>query len=349
MSGWSPEGPPVESGGALWSSGDGPPMLSWGSFWGNVPVLAGVGSALAQDKAGLKYKANVLSSAQADDELYVGLDPMQDFEVRIKPRESAGGNDQLGMSIDAILRDSAGAVDLSRLGLKGRDNGAGSDFGLNKPKVPGRDSGAADGPSLVNLASSAREAGGGEDLASNRFTPVSPLSSVYSTVGTFSYTIPVWSSAIEIVCLGGGAGGNGGGSFAGDGGKASTWAWGTFVRGVHIPWTEINLSVVVGAGGNGGGAFGGTGGNGSPSYVQRSGNDILRSHGAVAVGGTGINRTGDAVSPATFELNGVTYNGGAASTTDTASVPGSGGRGGGSLQAGKAGGRGQIWIRAIQY
>ncbi|UVT31014.1 hypothetical protein SEA_PARVUSTARDA_33 [Gordonia phage ParvusTarda] len=348
MSGWSPEGPPVEDGGVLWSSGDGPATISWGSFWGNVPVLAGVESALAQDKAALKYKANIVSSASADDELYVGLDPMQDFEIRVKPRESAGSNDRLGMAIDAILRDSARAVDLSRLGLKGRDNGAGSDFALSKLKVPGRDGGAADGPSLVKLAYSAREAGGGEDLASNRFTPVSPLSSVYSTVGTFTYTIPVWSSAIEIVCLGGGAGGNGGGSFAGDGGKASTWAWGTFVRGVHIPWTEINLSVVVGAGGSGGGSFGGTGGNGSPSYVQRSGNDIVRSHGATAVGGTGINRTGDAVSPSTLTLGGVTYTGGPESTTDTASVPGSGGRGGAVVAVGKAGGRGQVWLRAIQ-
>ncbi|QFG13543.1 hypothetical protein PBI_LAMBO_33 [Gordonia phage Lambo] len=348
MSGWSPEGPPVESGGALWSSGDGPPTIAWGSFWGNVPVLAGVGSALAQDKADLKYKANVLSSAQADDELYVGLDPMQDFEVRIKPRENAGGNDGLGVSLDALVRDSGWADDLARLGLKGRDNGAGSDFALSKAIIPGRDGGLADELSSVNLATSIGDAGGAGDMADGVFTPRSPLATQYTTVGTFNYPIPVWCRAIEVVCLGGGSGGNGGGTFAGDGGKASTWSWGTFVRGVHIPWNVINLTVVVGAGGNGGGAFGGTGGNGSPSYVQRSGSDILRSHGAIAVGGTGINRTGDAVSPSTLTLGGVTYTGGPESTTDTASVPGSGGRGGAVAAVGKAGGRGQVWLRAIQ-
>ncbi|WPH57980.1 hypothetical protein SEA_LUCKYLEO_32 [Gordonia phage LuckyLeo] len=328
--------------------GEGPPELAWQSFWNNVQVLTLADRAIGQDLSAVKMKAVAISSGSADDELYVGLDPMQDFEVRIKPRENAGGSDRLGVSLDEFVRDSGWADDLARLGLKGRDNGAGSDFALSKAIIPGRDGGLADELSSVNLATSIGDAGGAGDMADGVFTPRSPLATQYDTVGTFSYPIPVWCRAIEVVCLGGGSGGNGGGSFAGDGGKASTWSWGTFVRGVHIPWTVIDLTVVVGAGGNGGGAFGGTGGNGSPSYVQRSGTDMLRSHGAIAVGGTGLNRTGDAVSPSTLTLGDVTYTGGPASTTDTASVPGSGGRGGGSFQAGKAGGRGQVWLRAIQ-
>lgn len=180
------------------------------------------------------------------------------------------------------------------------------------------------------------------------FPPNSPATVDVTSVGSSTYTIPRWCNYIDIIALGGGGGGTGGGTFTGNGGKASSWAYVTITRGVTIPWTALSLSVVVGDGGSAGSSFGGTGGTGSPSYVQYSGADLVRSAGGVPTSGTGGGRAGDGVSPATLTLSGVTYTGGASSGNDTASYPGSGGRGGGSFSGGNKGGRGEVWLRAYQ-
>ncbi|QWY82304.1 minor tail protein [Gordonia phage Phishy] len=347
---WSPAGPVAPTLDRLgWTpAGPAEPPPS-GAGWWNVPQAALVDGAATSDAALIAQTSRVRDGAASSDSLYMGLDPANDFEVRIRVRDHALTHDRLAVVIDERTLESAAAADQLRLGVRAAGSAAAGDELLLAVDILARDDAAlADLASALRARQRGRDAAAVGDAATAGFTSVAPVTSTFTAVGVAMYPIPVWSRYIDLVGLGGGAGGNGGGSFAGRGGRASSWASVTIERGVDIPWSVTSLSVVVGDGGVRGNAFGGTGGDGNPSYVQHSGADLMRSAGATAVGGTGVDRTGDGVSPDTLAFAGSTYTGGPPSTTDTASVPGSGGRGGGSFQAGTKGGRGQIWARARQ-
>ncbi|BBC43591.1 hypothetical protein [Mycobacterium phage C3] len=194
----------------------------------------------------------------------------------------------------------------------------------------------------------------GEDLV----WPVSPgsESEVFDVVGPYTYEIPDWCNFLDIVLVGGGAGGNGGSaSFAsGHGGFAGVWQGITLQRGQHIARSVAEITGVVGDGGNAGagGPVGGIGGSGFASTATAVG-----WAGLTAIGGEPrprlglLHQPGDG--PGDFLFNSVNYVGGAETTSGNGTpgnAPGGAGRGGnGGVFSGSPGGKGgagRVWIRA---
>lgn len=350
---WSPDGSDAPVLERLGWTVDGPdvaapePVLGWWS----IPQRTLTDSAGIDDLATIGHIAIVgKDGAGLDDSLYMGPDPTQDFEVRIPVRDSTGVDDYAQIAhLTTQARDDVLADDYATLGLRGTDNAGVDDYALAKPTTPARDNTGVDDLATARPKLTGRDATGMDGAAVAGFSAVAGATTTYNTVGTFTFTIPVWCRYIDLIGLGGGAGGTGGGTFTGNGGGSSSWATRTLERGVDIPWSATALSVVVGDGGSAGGAFGGTGGGGNPTYIQYSSTDLIRSNGGSANSGTGGTRTGRAVDPNTTTVgDGQTYTGGSASTSSTAQVPGSGGYGGSNFAAGNKGGRGQAWIRARQ-
>lgn len=166
-----------------------------------------------------------------------------------------------------------------------------------------------------------------------------------------SVPAPSWAMYADIVLLGaggGGSGGNGGNSTSGNGGYAGAWnltVWAMY------PGRE--LEIIVGKGGAGGADSTIAGKPGGTTKVTASDRDwVVTAAGGAGGTGTGgrdgeaagiyqVSSTGD-----TWTLNG----GGSAGRDVSGKVPGGGGGPGsggflGSLQPGRPGGRGQVWIR----
>lgn len=193
-----------------------------------------------------------------------------------------------------------------------------------------------------------------DDSGTWGFTPQAAVANTY-TANTNNIIIPVWCRYIDAICVGAGGGGNAGNQTLahGRGGNGGLWAWWTFDRGQSRNlWTHLNITVGVG---------GGNKANGTESRITlfQSGTQIDSIAGA---GGTWNDATGgdrdgqppsagNANSGRDVSHNGITYSGGGWSNSDTAQVPGSGGRGGGGAAwpltpgSGKQGGRGQVWLR----
>lgn len=93
---------------------------------------------------------------------------------------------------------------------------------------------------------------GAISVVSAGYPAMSPVTTVYNTVGTYTYTLPYWWKYLDIVLIGGGASGqtgSGATNTAGKGGNASSWVTVTLERGVDIPAMATSLTVVVGDGG----------------------------------------------------------------------------------------------------
>lgn len=179
--------------------------------------------------------------------------------------------------------------------------------------------------------------------------------SSYASPGNFTFLIPEWCDAIDVVMLSGGAGGGGGGTSSsrpgqqGFGGPAGVWAKRTFIRGRDFSQRARSVSVRVGAGGAGGipAALGCDGGD---SSVFVGGKSASAPGGkAVASGGVAGGAAGNIVYHPSLGLDG-TYVGGAAQSTAgiDGQSPGGGGAGGSDGSPGGSGGNGKVWVAAYQ-
>lgn len=204
-------------------------------------------------------------------------------------------------------------------------------------------------------------AGVGNDSSVGWFAPQTWTLNPFTASG--SITIPVGCRYVDVVCVGGGGGGQKGtapvigASYDGDGGWGGTWAWRSLQRGVDVPWTARTITVTVGAGGA-------AESNGTASTIVVEGWGTLTGAGGNRRNSVNNDRDGQPPSGGNSNivsgvardvvLNGVTYAGGSWSNTDTANVPGAGGRGGAKAPwplnpgSGKSGARGQAWVRFYQ-
>ena len=164
------------------------------------------------------------------------------------------------------------------------------------------------------------------------------LDLVRDTPGSFSYTPPAWAASLDVVLLGGGAGGHGGGLVGhGDSGGAGSWTTHT-ITGPSGTYTGTVGS--GGAGGDGNVLLGHPGDNGTSS--------TLTSPALSAAGGT----AGDDSSPGTLIYNDQSYVGGAAASGDygnpspPGNAPGGGGLGGLHNGTGGEGASGAVWFLA---
>ncbi|MCV7009493.1 hypothetical protein [Mycobacterium gordonae] len=180
-----------------------------------------------------------------------------------------------------------------------------------------------------------------------------PLESVFTTPGSYSYTIPPTATHIDVVLIGGGGGGSGASSYN-YGGYGGGWAYATLERGVDIPWeTEIIRGVIGGGGSPGGwiaplvsvpsspgGATTATADGMTP--LSASGGAAGPPGGPFAVGfGAGY-----PPSPQVLSFNGRNYYGGPVASLAGGNAPGGGGSGGVPLGGGYPGARGQAWFYA---
>ena len=185
----------------------------------------------------------------------------------------------------------------------------------------------------------------------------------FTSPGSFEYRIPEWCERLDIVVVGGGGGGEGGGLLVtGAGGSASSWSYGTVMRGVDIPYDTLYIKGYVGNGGRGGhgvewdfsqrlqgDVWGGENGEaGENSRAVAAGMTTIESVGGA--GGVESFITGEGL--ADLEFNGKTYPGAGIEYVPgkRGNHPGGGGAGGWQLVgAGGKGGTGQVWIRAYGW
>ena len=189
--------------------------------------------------------------------------------------------------------------------------------------------------------------GAGSASATAGFGAWGPATTTFSTVGTFNYPIPPASLYLDLIGVGSGAGGEGGGlAVPGKGGGAGQLVTRRLVRGVDIPWDLASLTVVIPNGGTGGagGAFPARGGNGSAVTIG----SYLTAPGGVNYASS--NSTG--LSPGSVQFQGTTYTGGGQQTSQegNGNAPGGGAAGGRALVfTGTKGGKGApggAWIKA---
>lgn len=176
-----------------------------------------------------------------------------------------------------------------------------------------------------------------------------PLTTPYSTGGTYTYGIPnwlKWGDKLDVVQNSAGGGGQAAPPWLyAQGGTAGGWSGQTLVYGVDIPITTTTLTVTVGAGG-------GVGANGGTTSVTGAGISGLASPPPGIGGGQPGNPrgAGDAtgVGSGSYTFNGITYpSGGNVGPGATGSSPGGGG-GGGNGGAGGNGADGYASITAYQ-
>lgn len=163
----------------------------------------------------------------------------------------------------------------------------------------------------------------------------------YNVAGTYTYTVPTWAGAIDVVALGGGGGGQDGFvfsfvSFFGNPGQHGVWATSTLTKGTTLPNGTSTLNITVGAGGAREGA-------GHASSVAGTGVTTVNAAGGGA-GGSGTD--GNA---GTTVYNGQSYVGGAAAARGVVGNPPGGGGGGGTPAGsgpGRPGADGAVWLFA---
>lgn len=184
-------------------------------------------------------------------------------------------------------------------------------------------------------------AGGTATASFTYYAPRSAETTTY-TSGSGSYTPPAWATYVDIICIGGGASGDGfqppQGSANRKGGNAGSWGAGTVSAGGAISYT-------VGSGGV------------APPYnasnPNTTGSKAVTQPGAASSAGgvTGSGGSGNTAdmyggSPGNYTYNGVTYIGAVSDRTVGAS-PGAGG-GAAITGNGYSGGSGQVWFVARQ-
>jgi hypothetical protein len=189
---------------------------------------------------------------------------------------------------------------------------------------------------------------------------------IFSTPGTFTYTVPAGAKMIDIVCLGGaGGGGKGDISGPGHGGVQGSWLGRTLRVGLDIQANQ-SVSVLVGKGGKGNTDLldaTGPGATGEPSWVL----GFVEAPGGIGGSTGGItNQQGmpgtAGGEPANFVFNGRTYvggKGGVPGSNQSGTYPGYGldgnapsvgGEGGDGVpigyNGGGTGGAGRVWVYA---
>jgi hypothetical protein len=101
-----------------------------------------------------------------------------------------------------------------------------------------------------------------------------PVTQEYTVAGAYTYEIPYWCSAIDLILLGAGGGGTYGGINNGVGGGAGSWKTATLESGPDTPWATTTISIAVGHGGAPGAASGASamaGGNTTAGWESSSG------------------------------------------------------------------------------
>ncbi|QCG77039.1 minor tail protein [Gordonia phage Ewald] len=359
---WSPAGPAAPVVDRLGWTPDGPAASpSPGTGWWNVPQAAAMDSAATADAALIRQALGVRDAAATSDSLYMGLDPANDFELRIRIRDHAAAADRATVSIDARTLDSAVAADQLRLGVRGADGTACADELLLAARTFARDETVlADAVSALRAQQQVRDAAVLGDSATAGFSPAAPAASTFTAAGSATFTIPVWCRFVSYAILGGGGGGGRHNSFSvftGRGGDAGQWQTGILERGVHIPWTATSITVTVGAAGAGG-ALNGTAGGATTISIPGVGT-VTAAGGAGGLGDQNGSPTSGG-SPGDASVDGQTYTGGTGGLFGTGSrqpaagtAPGAGGGGGGGglangQQNGANGAIGRAWLRARQ-
>lgn len=170
-----------------------------------------------------------------------------------------------------------------------------------------------------------------------------PLLLVFNSSG--STTVPTFARFVDVIAIGSGAGGEGGGWFVkGRGGSAGTWAANTWQV---APGDLINFTVPAGGGPGSGGVAPSRGGDGSSAVVTSAGQTTVTAPG-------GLNyqywdsHGGGAPS---FTYNGVTYPGGSDVTAGGASgsAPGGGAAGGNTSSNGGTGAPARVLLSFRSY
>jgi hypothetical protein len=170
----------------------------------------------------------------------------------------------------------------------------------------------------------------------------------YTQAGMYTYEIPYWCSAIDVLLLGAGGGGSSGG-FAVHGGLGGSWTPVTFWRGfgtkppgaLSISAATPSISITVGAGGSGGA----TPGSGGDTVATVTGlQDQTASGGA---GGANSDAIGKGPDPHTQTSNNQPVTGGDDQTTGDGPGNSPGGAGAGGFFGG-AGADGAAWVVARQ-
>lgn len=349
---WSPNptAPSQQSG--KWSTNPDAPSQTSNGKWVWIPRLTVTDSAIGADLA------RVLRLAQPGNDRGVGADVAR-AGVRVDVTDTGLGADLAGVCPRLAVRDAGVGGDSARPGVRAIDAAIAAELALIRPRLTAVDAATANGAALVPRIWLPRSAisGFGSDTATARFTPQAAALTTIATVGTTTYTIPVWSRYLDLALVGAGGGGASSGTFyllGGFPGSPGTWATITLERGVHIPWTTTALTFIVGAGGaKGSGGFSGTsGGPGAATTVTGAGWAGLSAAGGA--GGpqhpTGINAN-DGPGPGDKTFNGVIYPGGGTQTSDggTGFAPGGAGAGGANFGGpGGVGGAGGAWCRAYQ-
>lgn len=191
--------------------------------------------------------------------------------------------------------------------------------------------------------------GGSASIAFAYFTPRSATTTTY-TSGSGSYTIPSWCNYIDVICVGGGASGDGGQPPAGNanrkGGNAGSWGGGTLSRD-SIGWGTTNLSYSVGAG-----AvfppYDAANPNTTGSKAVTQPGSPSSAGGVTGSGGSGNTSNMAGGSAGNYTYNGVTYIGGVGADRSAGTAPGSGGGAAQSSGSGFSGQPGQVWFVARQ-
>lgn len=298
-----------------------------------------------------------ISRAAGLDLALAGLINLQGFVSDL-----AAGRDSATDTAVLSLFDEAAAADLAlrQQQVAAWDAGAGLDRAtFDRADLPLADPAAAlDTISalIVAIPPVNGDHAAGLDDRSAGYTSQTDVFHVVTETGYIS--IPVWARYVDVVLLGAGAGGDGGGQSVntGSGGAPGGWATNRWDRGASRN-TWRRLSLTIGTGGNGG-AAGGIGENkdGSPGgattmQIEDWSGQVGQSLSAAGGSGNVSGQNGGAVSPLTTTFNNISATGGNTSTGDTATVPGAGGRGGGGSAwplgagSGRQGARGQAWIR----
>lgn len=333
MKGWSTTGPPRYS-------------QSPGRGWEIVQQLVLKDSGAADDSAVIRPKLSGVGSGSVGDK---SLDKL------IVPGRSSGSVDDLATlaKITEQARDSAVADSLAKIGLVAPGSGAGDDYSTAKPSILARDGGAGDDVlTFSKLSTPAAKTDGalsGTGTANFKADPGAPWAINWTSVTTYTFTIPVWTSYIDVVLLGGGASGQTGSGAvgtAGKGGTAGQWYAVRLTRGVDIPWTLITFTVTVGAGGA-------QAANSDLASPNAGGNSSAVINGVTytATGGQTTTSTQNGASPGNYTFQGITYTGGTGGTGNAGAptAPGAAGAGGnggifGSRTRGAAGAAGAAWL-----
>lgn len=184
--------------------------------------------------------------------------------------------------------------------------------------------------------------------------PHSPETITKTTVGSDSIPIPDWVNIIEVVAVGSGGGGRHGGIYgvSGEGGRQSSWATGTWLRGTHFGSGQ-SITRTVGAPGTGGS---GDGDNGAACGASITGYSVSAAGGEGGNSDGYLGSTSDGLGPGNIEYGSpsIPYVGGATqgSTGKNGAAPGGSGSGGNSFglisESGGNGAPGAVWLRLKQ-